>query len=262
MKNPKNFAEWADWFRDFQGRQLPVDWNSMTREPEEAKETVARSVRQFQLGESSEATQLKSKVAKLVKRGGDRHYADAIEWFIFEENRHARLLGRFMAIEDMPKAKKLFADSTFRFLRHMGGLLNQLLILSAAEMIAVPYYSALRRSTDSPILTAICNQILLDEAMHLRFQGQSILMLTNKRSPLRLKWLRWRHKVLLELAVDVVWFGHAELFRIGGYDFKTFRLESIEQFELLWRTILKRDAPAEQPATDPSAIPNTLSLNP
>lgn len=262
MRNPKNFAEWADWFRDFQGRQLPVDWNSMARVPEEAKETVARSVRQFQLGESSEALHLKKRVAKHVKRGGDRNYADAIEWFIFEENRHARLLGRFMATEDMPKAKKHFADSTFRFLRHMGDLLHQILILSAAEMIAVPYYSALRRATPSPILTNICNQILLDEAMHLRFQAHSILMLTQKKSVARLKWVRWKHRVLLELAVDIVWFGHADLFRLSGYDFQTFRLESLEQFELLWRTVLKQDAPEPHQNSLHSPLPESLSLNP
>lgn len=262
MKNPKNFAEWADWFRDFQARQLPVDWNSMVRVPEEAKETVARSVRQFQLGESSEAKQLKARVATHVKRGGDRNYADAIEWFTFEENRHARLLGRFMATEDMPKAKKHPADSAFRLIRHLGGLLHQLLTLSAAEMIAVPYYCALRRATPSPILTNICNQILLDEAMHLRFQAQSILMLSSKYSAFRLRSLRWRHKVMLELAVDVVWFSHADLFRLGGYDFQSLRRESLEQFELLWRTILKQDAPEKQPNSVHSSLPNSLSLNP
>lgn len=259
MKTPKNFAEWADWFRDYQGRQLQVDWNSMARVPEEIKLTVGRSVRQFQLGESSEALHLKKRVARHVKRGGDRHYADAIDWFIHEENRHARLLGRFMGIEDMPKAQKLLSDSVFRFLRHQGGLLNQLLILSAAEMIAVPYYHALRQATPSPILTAICNQILQDEAMHLRFQAQSIRMLTERRSALRLRWIRWRHRILLELALDVVWFHHADLLRLAGYGFQTLRVESVEQFELVWRSILQQGSPEAASTTLPRN-PTTLAL--
>ena len=64
-------------------------------------------------------------------------------------------------------------EAFFRRLRHTVGLRLSLTILLSAELIAVPYYTALMRATDDAILQTICKQILLDEAMHIRFQAQN-----------------------------------------------------------------------------------------
>jgi hypothetical protein len=237
MKTTDSFAAWADWFRDFQGRQLKVDWDSFVRIPEDIHPIVAASVRQFQLGESSEARNLKAKVARYVKKGGDRAYQDAMEWFIFEENRHSRLLGRFMALEDMPKAASQLTDRIFRWTRHGVGLRHSLTILLSAELCAVPYYTALRAATTSPILTAICNQILQDEAMHIRFQARAIRMMLADKSSFRRRTEHLLARLMLEAALDVVWFHHAALFRLAGYTFADFRRESKTQFDWAWAMI-------------------------
>ncbi|MEY3445221.1 MAG: hypothetical protein RLZZ519_3502 [Bacteroidota bacterium] len=237
MKTSDSFAAWADWYRDFQSRQLPIDWNNFDRIPPEIHPIVANSVRQFQLGESSEARNLKAKVSKLIKKGGDPAYQDAMDWFIFEENRHSRLLGRFMAMENMPKAESQFTDKLFRLSRHAFGLRNSLMILVSAELIAVPYYTALKNATRSPILTTICDQILRDESMHIRFQAKAIAMLLEGKSALRRKIAHINARIMLEAALDVVWFNHADLLRLYGYQFADLRRESLAQFNWAWAMI-------------------------
>lgn len=246
MKTNDSFSAWANWFKEFQDRQLQIDWNTMERIPDHVHATIAASIKQFQIGESSEAENLKAKVARHVKKGGDPAYQEALDWFIYEENRHARLLGRFMGLENMPKAKKSVSDSLFRFVRHLGSLRYAHTILVIAEMIAVPYYTALKNASNSPILTAICKQILLDEANHLRFQAKIIKMHLKGKSIWRKRRAKWIAAFLLEIALDVVWFGHGKLLKLDGYDFARFRKESFQQFDFVWQLILM-----EQANTDP-----------
>jgi hypothetical protein len=248
MKTSDSFAAWADWFRDFQSRQLPVDWNNFERIPQEIHSIIANSVRQFQLGESSEARNLKAKVARFVKKGGDSAYQDAMDWFIFEENRHSRLLGRFMALENMPKAESQFTDKIFRLSRHAFGLRNSLMVLVSAELIAVPYYTALKNATRSPILTTICDQILRDESMHIRFQAKAIQMLLKGKSAFQRKMAYLMGRMMLEAALDVVWFNHAELLRLSGYQFADLRRESLLQFQWAWAMIEGSEANPEPKA--------------
>lgn len=246
MKTTYNFAAWADWFRDFQRRQIPIDWNNFERIPKDIHPIVAASVQQFQLGESSEAHHLKASVARFVKNGGDRSYQDAMEWFIFEENRHARLLGRFMGLESMPKAKSLFTDKLFRFARHTVGLRRSILILLSAELVAVPYYTALLKATTSPILTTICNQILLDEATHIRFQAKAIRMMLSKKGSFARRAEFLLARIMLEAALDVVWFNHSALLQLGGYEFAHLRKESLAQLQWAW-TMIKSETEDLEP---------------
>jgi hypothetical protein len=237
MEKPESFTAWANWFREYQDRQLPIEWDRFERIPDNIHATIASSVAQFQLGESSEARNLKAKVAKFVKRGGDKAYQEAIEWFIFEENRHSRLLGRFMSLENMPKSTSQFTDRVFRLARHNVGLRHALFILLSAELIAVPYYRALQNATNSPILTTICKQILLDEETHIRFQSKAIQMLQGRLSKTRRKADYLVARALLEVALDIVWFNHSDLLLLGGYHFSDLRRESLEQFHHAWAMI-------------------------
>jgi hypothetical protein len=242
MKTTDSFAAWADWYKNYLDRQLSIDWDTFERLPPDLKAVVGDSVRQFQLGESSEARNLKAKIERFVKKGGDRNYLEAMEWFIFEENRHARLLGRFMALEDIPKLKSHFSDRIFRGLRHAVGLRHSIVILLSAELVAVPYYTALRDVSDSPILTTICKQILLDEANHIQFQSAAVRMLLQGAGAMRLRRAKLTARVLVELAIDVVWFQHGDLFRAAGWQFADFRQETLRQFAWSWQMILQGNA--------------------
>lgn len=261
MKTTDSFAAWADWFKNYLDRQLPIDWNTFERLSPELKEIVGDSVRQFQLGESSEAHHLKAKIARFTQQGGDRDYQEAMEWFIFEENRHARLLGRFMNLEDIPKITQHFSDRLFRGMRHAVGLRYSIVILLSAEIAAVPYYTALRDVSTSPILTTICQQILRDESTHIMFQSRALRMLLQGHGRLRLRLARLSARVLMELALDVVWFGHARLFRRAGWEFADFRRESLVQFQWAWQMILTgQDVPEEKVVRDAGESLSARSL--
>ena len=147
-----------------------------------------------------------------------------------------------MGIEGMPKAKKSNSDKLFRFLRHLASIRYTHVILVTAEMIAVPYYTALQNVSTSPILTTICKQILSDEANHLRYQAKIIKMFLKGKPNWRKRVAKTTAKVLLELALDVVWFQHGSFLRLDGYNFSKFRNESFRQFDFVWDLILMENA--------------------
>jgi hypothetical protein len=48
------------------------------------------------------------------------------------------------------------------------------MVLATAEVLAVPFYQALRDATCSSLLRSICSGILRDEAAHLKFQALTL----------------------------------------------------------------------------------------
>ncbi len=57
-------------------------------------------------------------------------------------------------------------------------------VLATAEVLAIPYYTALRDATGSPLLRSICCRILTEEAQHLRFQAFTFWRLGSRRAVL------------------------------------------------------------------------------
>ena len=74
-------------------------------------------------------------------------YAEVIELFVREEQRHARDLGRFMDVAGIPRRSRTWPDTVFRRLRQLGGLEISISVLITAEIIAKVYYAALREAT-------------------------------------------------------------------------------------------------------------------
>lgn len=258
MKTMHDFAHWAEWYQDYQGRQLTIPWDDPGRLPASLRGIVGPSVAQFELGESSEATSLKAKVARYVRRGGDRHYQTAMDWFIHEENRHARMLGRWMDIEGLPKLKAHPADWFFRQFRRWVPLRYSLMILVSAEMLAVGYYQALRDIGPSTILATISRQILLDEDRHLHFQAMAIRTLLGKAGNLRLRLERAFARLLLEAATDVLWFHHGRFFQEAGWRYGDLRACAQAQFGKVWRCV-ETGAFEAEPAAAPALAHSTTT---
>ena len=61
------------------------------------------------------------------------------------------------------------------------GLELRMRVLATAEVLAIPYYTALRDATGSPLLRSICSRILAEEAEHLRFQAFTFARLGSRR---------------------------------------------------------------------------------
>ena len=69
-------------------------------------------------------------------------------------------------------------------------------VLATAEVLAIPYYTALRDATGSPLLRSICDRILAEETEHLRFQAFTFGRLASHRAAL-LRTTGTRHASLL-----------------------------------------------------------------
>jgi hypothetical protein len=113
----RSSSEWYHWFQANAVAPDDVPWESRTRLSAAEREAVAASIQEFQLGESSEGRHLHAAARAHAAATGDDAYVRAIEAFIREEQRHARLLGRFLAGEGIPLRRKSWADGAFRALR-------------------------------------------------------------------------------------------------------------------------------------------------
>src|SRR4051794_26970290 len=93
---PQTSAECADHFAKNLGVLLPMPWEQAANWSDGEKAAMGPSLQEFQLGESSEGTHLLARAAKYAEETGDDCYPDAMAMFVREEQRHARLLGRFL----------------------------------------------------------------------------------------------------------------------------------------------------------------------
>ncbi|HEY1629025.1 MAG TPA: hypothetical protein VGF52_04145, partial [Tepidisphaeraceae bacterium] len=180
---------------------------------------VIDSIRQFQLGESGEGLHLKKCARIHAQRSGDADYPEAINLFIAEEQRHSRLLGKYLDLAGESWLAKSKVDGIFRWLRHLMGLELSLIVLSTAEVVATVYYRALRDATNCELLQSICRRILRDEAGHLAFHRDQFLTLRWNRSLIARSILRLFHHALLMLTLLPVWWCHGRVFRAGGIGF-------------------------------------------
>ena len=184
------------------------------------------SLAQFQLGESSDGRHLLRYAREFGERSGDSWLGEAMALFIQEENRHSQWLAEFLKAQGFPLLRRCWSDAVFRVLRKMLGFGLMVAVLVCAEIVAVPYYTAVREMTASGWLRTICARLLQDEAMHLRFQATNLGAV----------WRRWKflrafrrcHKALMAGICFVVWMEHGEVLRRGGYTRLTFLTRCLE----------------------------------
>ncbi len=212
--------EWVEIFsRNVRERDFGVEEGVVTAEELAA---IRASIQEFQLGETGEGMHLMRQAKKFAAERGDAAYPAALRLFVAEEIRHARELKRFMEGVGMPVVKKTWVDRVFRGVRHLAGLELSIAVLVAAEIVATVYYAALGRATGSTILRRLCEQILRDEAEHVRFQCQRLAIVRHGKSRLALAWRRILYGIFFRMTLLVVWKRHGRALRAGGYGFGRF----------------------------------------
>ncbi len=223
---PEGLA-WRNHFR----RSLLEELESPTRDEWDTEEQriLGPSLAQFQLGESSDGRHLLGYARRFGDSSGDSWLAEAMALFIQEENRHSHWLGEFLKAQGYPLLKSCWTDVLFRSARKLMGFGLMVAVLVCAEIVAVPYYTAVREMTRSQWLRGICARLLRDEAMHLRFQAANLGAV----------WRHWKmprivlgcHKALMALVCVVVWREHGEVLRQGGYTRVTFLARCLDLLE-------------------------------
>src|SRR5207253_3975818 len=110
----------------------------------------------------------------------------------------------------------------FRWLRHRAGLETAIIVVLTPELIAMVYYAALREATGSAVLRRICEQILIDEVEHIRFQSERLAILRRGRARWRIACLHGWQRLLFWGTCWVVWWKHGRALRAGGFGFRRF----------------------------------------
>src|SRR5689334_14823012 len=202
--------DWAVLFSSRAEQRELLPWSHPRALTDGERRLVTASIQQFQLGEGSDGSGLirRGRASRLTTL--DANFIPSLHLFIKEEQRHSRHLARFLEREGAELLGRHWVDGVFRHLRKFAGLELCLRVLVMAEIVAVPYYTALERATGSTLLQRICANILSDEADHLRYQAENLQRLqSSRRSFPRLELVFWRCFQLATLLV--VWREHGEV---------------------------------------------------
>jgi len=241
MQNEQNkakgiFKEFIYVFNLNKERNYGHPWSSSYVLSEEEKNSIASSVQQFQLGESSDGKEFLERARKFSEQCGDDSYVNAVRLFIAEEQRHSEMLGKFLGGQGIAPIDSHWVDWCFRRLRRIAGAGTAATVLVTAELIARPYYRALRGATHSPLLSSICQQIIEEEEIHIEFQAASVaLMCLYQPSHLRC-FFQILHQSLMEIACRIAWREHKAVFKAGNYTFEEFHNEcakGVKEFHVL-----------------------------
>jgi hypothetical protein len=204
----------ADWLRYFRANSADpgLPWDDGYRLSGAERTVVIESIQQFQLGENAQGRRLLERAQTL-----NAQYAGALRLFIQEEQRHSYFLGRFLALQGEGCLRRHWVHALFRKLRGFAGLELRMRVLATAEVLAIPYYTALREATGSRLLRSICTRILEEESQHLRFQAFTFGRLASRRPVFVRGLVRAAQRWFLMATTLLVWMQHGQVFRAGGY---------------------------------------------
>jgi hypothetical protein len=220
-------SDWVLYFRA-NAAEPCLPWDDAYRLSGAERAVVIDSIQQFQLGENAQGRRLLQRAATL-----DAEFVQALRLFIKEEQRHSDLLGRFLAMQGARCLRRHWIHAAFRRVRGLAGLELRMRVLATAEVLAIPYYTALRDATGSPLLRSICNRILVEEAEHLRFQAFTFGRLGSRRAALLRALTRVLHGCFLKATTLLVWMEHRLVFRAGGYSLRELWRQALSQGEPL-----------------------------
>jgi hypothetical protein len=221
----------TDWLRYFRANSAEprLPWDDGYRLSGAERTVVIESIQQFQLGENAQGRRLLERAQAL-----DAQYACALQLFIEEEKRHSSLLARFLALQGERCLARHWVHAAFRRLRGCAGLELRMRVLATAEVLAIPYYTALREATGSALLRSICSRILAEESEHLRFQAFTFNRFAARRPAILRAAIGRAHRWFLMATALLVWIEHSPVFRAGGYSFRRVWAQSLTESQQLW----------------------------
>ena len=211
--------KWTEHFEHNRNHMEHVPWHKDQAVTGDERRAIEKSIAVFQLGENSEGSSFIRAGRDYATKTGDFEYLNALKLFIKEEQNHSAVLGRFMAQQNIPSIQKEWTDSGFRLVRKLAGLNVCITVLITAEIIAAIYYRALGQATSSPVLRAICGQILIDEAHHLQFQAGTLAKERSIWNPLKRWFYRQLHRLFMFATILIVAKEHGRVYRAGGLSF-------------------------------------------
>lgn len=161
-----DWQKWHLFFARRSERQLPglktsEDYSNIPA-------SVARSLAIFQLGESGGGTVIEQARRSTIP-GVDEHYADAMQYFVDEEHRHAEILAICVRNLHGSLIRTNWTAKLFVWGRRLIGLRLKVLVLLAAEIVGLCYYRLIASRLPPSRLQSMLAQIVDDERAHLHF---------------------------------------------------------------------------------------------
>ena len=160
------WREWKELFQSRSKRSLPAA--EPLRIYAALPDSLARSLAIFQLGESGGGTIVDQARASRLPQI-DKHYADAMELFVREENRHADILAICVRQLGGELIKGNWTATLFVSARRLIGLRLKVLVLLAAEVVGISYYHMLSQKLPASPMREWLKELVDDEQSHLDF---------------------------------------------------------------------------------------------
>lgn len=177
-----NWREWREFFLQRAGR--PVPGLRAKRDALRLPPSVARSLAIFQLGESGGGTVVgQARNSRLPHVDAD--YAEAMDLFVKEENRHANVLALCVRLLGGELIRQNWTARLFVFTRRLMGLRLKVVVLLAAEVVGICYYHLLASRIPPGSVQDWLNELVVDEKAHLRFHCRFL----QSQTPTR--WRQW-----------------------------------------------------------------------
>ncbi len=217
-----SLENWYNYFKENSAASGDIPWHIKNDLSSLERSLIAKSIATFQLGEYSEGRHLLAFAEDYARINESAHIVPVTKYFIAEEQNHASLLKKFMAIHDLQLIQKNWTDSVFRRLRKHLGFGVSITVLITAEMLALVFYDALKEATSSLLLKRICEKLLADENSHVRYESELIEYIRSQQSLFTRVLARFVHRVLFFGTVFVVYFEHKRVINEGGYDLRRF----------------------------------------
>ncbi|MGC3972460.1 MAG: ferritin-like domain-containing protein [Pirellulales bacterium] len=271
MRRERTSADWIDYFDANDAAWADVPFHRGAEVALDQVRPLMRSLQAWQLGETSEAKQLKAAAKRHAYAVGDPDFVEAMKLFILEEQRHGESLGRWLDAVGAGRIRRDWGDSLFRWCRHSRPNLEVwTTIVTIVEVLAVVYYSSVRRAIPCPVLKAICAQIIRDEIPHLEFQTQRLRMLYARRRPNLLRLTMLGYRLLFTGTTLTVWFAHRRMFVAGGHGFFSYWRTALRHMQSTWQAMqpvregepMKGARPVKEmrtlEATSPSRVARTM----
>jgi hypothetical protein len=175
---------WMPWLAHFEqsaSRPLPPVAGVLTDVPAALRPALARCLARFQLGESGGHRIIDQIENEPLEASSPEHRA-ALQLFVREEKRHARILGSLVAGLGGRLLQRNWGQGTFKLGRNLFGLRTKLLVLDVAEVIGIVCYGLVAATLPAGPTRAALAQIAADEEHHLAFHSELFARQTRGRS--------------------------------------------------------------------------------
>jgi len=223
-------AYWKNHF-ELNGTKQRIDWSVKPDLTEEQKKKILYSLKAWQLGETSDGSHLLAASRKYAAKIGDEFYVDAVRLFIREEQKHGNNLGMYIDLIGERRTKKDWGDSLFRKVRYLNTnmelwTITVIIVESAAQV----FYKALHDASDCQLLKSICDDILIDEAHHIRFQNERLYTIFQGKHFYVKAFILLCYSLLFFAVIHAIWFGHKKALKAGNIDKKSFMRQMYQKF--------------------------------